>query len=394
MITAYASDIDKNRIAHCGFDGILHKPFNSSALLDKILDIFGKKREIREKEEKIKDKIKNSLYEFSKYKIMIVEDNEINRQITEEILIDEGLNAKSFENGKLAVDEYLQDGSYDLILMDLQMPVMDGYEATVKIREKDDSVPIIAMTADAIIGVSDKCFKIGMNDYISKPIDPLKMFETLSKWLKNLKIKYKSEIPSENYVFSESENIDFKKGLSIVAGDINTYRKILKKFLEDYCKNTEKIFSENLNAEEQKRALHTFKGVVGNIGATRLYETMREEEKNYTEKGNCNKELIFKQLRELEEDIKMFINVTSSKESTSKDESALNLTDEQIKEKIENLEKYLLDYDMEAKEIIEELYKKYRNNELFEEMRDKVDKFQFDEALKKYNELFSDKKNT
>lgn len=127
----------------------------------------------------------------SDYRLLLVEDNHINQQVAMSLLEDLNLTCDVVENGAEAVKQLSKatdDAGYHLILMDCQMPIMDGYEATRSIRRGDagstyQDIPIIAMTANAMKGDKEKCLMAGMNDYLSKPIDPIQMETTINKWL-------------------------------------------------------------------------------------------------------------------------------------------------------------------------------------------------------------------
>jgi len=119
-------------------------------------------------------------------RILLAEDNEINQMIAEELLNDVGIIVDIADNGSIACDKALsQTAHYDMILMDVQMPVMDGLEATQKIREAGVGLPIIAMTAHAMDEEKQRCLRVGMDDHVSKPIDPDAFYETLAKWVKS-----------------------------------------------------------------------------------------------------------------------------------------------------------------------------------------------------------------
>jgi len=119
-------------------------------------------------------------------KVLLVEDNELNLELARELLVEVGITVETAVNGQEAV-ELLEKEKFDGILMDCQMPVMDGYEATKIIRSQSHlkDLPILAMTANAMAGDKEKVLAVGMNDHISKPIDPNVMFITMAKWIKS-----------------------------------------------------------------------------------------------------------------------------------------------------------------------------------------------------------------
>jgi CheY-like chemotaxis protein len=139
--------------------------------------------------DRLKKDIPSRVYDFSNYTILIAEDIEINREIMTAILEETGAGVKYAENGNIAVSMFKTDpGKYSLILMDINMPEMDGYEATRQIRALDfakaKDIPIIAMTANVFKEDIEKCIESGMNGHTGKPIDADELFEQLSKYLK------------------------------------------------------------------------------------------------------------------------------------------------------------------------------------------------------------------
>lgn len=209
---------------------------------------------------------------------LLVEDNEINQQITSELLRETGLSIDLAENGKVAVNK-VQRGRYDLILMDVQMPIMDGLVATRLIREdgRYASLPIIAMTAGVMPQDRDKCYAAGMNDHLSKPIDPQELIETLAKWTGRVTI---SEPTGERFgtraddrhSLKGIDGFDESIGLERVLWNWPLYESLLRRFIvsqKDFAQNTREALEED-NQLKAERLIHTIKGVAGNIGATKI----------------------------------------------------------------------------------------------------------------------------
>jgi CheY-like chemotaxis protein len=170
--------------------------------------------------------------------------------------------------------------------MDLQMPEVDGHEATTHIREnkKYDSVPIIAMTAHAMIEEKERCLREGMQDHISKPIDAITMFDTIEKWIKIKKApRNEDDIPNIN-------SLDIENALRRIGGNKKLYNKILNKFIENQKESADKIkhFIEIDNLEEAEMVAHTTKGVAGNIGHLKLQEISSDLEKSLKDKDKTS----------------------------------------------------------------------------------------------------------
>ena len=170
-----------------GFDAFLPKPIRREALLEIITQLLGKKKieEIKERRESILTQ--HSLMEDAKQsvRILMAEDNELNRKLASFVLNKAGYQLVVVTNGKEAVETFLADpGGFDLVLMDIQMPEMNGKDAARMIREKGfTQVPIIAMTAASMKGDREKCLEAGMNDYIAKPIKRESLYQAIKKWV-------------------------------------------------------------------------------------------------------------------------------------------------------------------------------------------------------------------
>ncbi|WP_177417977.1 ATP-binding protein [endosymbiont of Lamellibrachia barhami] len=212
-------------------------------------------------------------------KMLLVEDNEINQDVAMELLVARGISVQWAINGQEALD-MLEQESYDGVLMDCQMPVMDGYTATRKIREqkKFETLPILAMTANAMEGDREKVLAAGMNDHIAKPIDVRNLFCTMAKWItpsnplpeEALSI----ETAAESAVFPDLPGIDSEVPLERLGGNVATYRRILEKF-----RNNNRHVIDQIRADIQADRLadaafttHSLKGSSGNIGAKQVHQ--------------------------------------------------------------------------------------------------------------------------
>jgi len=212
-----------------------------------------------------------------------VEDNSFNQQVAVEILNAVGLTVEIANNGREAV-QAVASSKYDLVLMDLQMPVMSGYEATKLIRANGDiCLPIIAMTAHAMQGVKDDCLAVGMDGFVSKPIDQEELFTVLGRWLKSREKKLddweKAEerqvkISGEADFPEELSGIDIDSGLRRLNGNKKLFRELLIGFSKEYAVVTQKIKNalEGSDMETAQRLVHTLKGLAGNLAAYGVHD--------------------------------------------------------------------------------------------------------------------------
>jgi len=288
LVTAYGREEIMRQADEIGLEGFLLKPVSPSMLFNAIMEVLGKEVQdvslVGRKKEK-KSEVLKSIYGA---RVLLVEDNEINQQVALEILQSAGLKVTVANDGQKGV-EAARKKQYDAILMDIQMPVMDGYTASREIRNlksKIGNVPIIAMTAHAMAGDEKKSIEAGMNDHVTKPIDPDQLFTTLQKWIKPGEKRVQVQQPDVDVEHSESDKkvlevegipdylpgFDLADGLKRLQGNKRLYRKLLLNFAADYYEVANEI-NEALDAKDFDRAqslVHNLKGLAGNLGAKDL----------------------------------------------------------------------------------------------------------------------------
>ena len=297
IVTAYGREEIMRQADEIGLEGFLHKPVSASTLFDTVMQALGKEVEnpsgiTREVEETVEE-----MQSIAGARVLLVEDNEINQQVAQEILQGAGLFVTVANDGQEGVNAAMQD-PYDVILMDIQMPVMDGYTASREIRNLKSeirNVPIIAMTAHAMAGDDKKSIAAGMNGHATKPIDPDQLFTTLLKWVKpseeraqvnkpeviNKHPESDVALPIKNGLPESLPEFDLKDGLKRLQGNKTLYRKLLLNFATDYSRVADEI-REALDANDfdQARSLvHNLKGLAGNLAALELQETAVNLEK-------------------------------------------------------------------------------------------------------------------
>jgi len=271
MVSSFKQESIVQLAKEVGIKLFLQKPINPSLLNDILSDIFLEDFKIEHLNEEVLNKNQVQPLSFIGRPILLVEDNTINQEIVIGLLEQSELVIDVASNGQEAVDMFKENiNKYQLILMDIQMPIMDGYEATKQIKEINKDIPIIALTANAMKEDIEKTKAMGMQDHLNKPIEVEKLYTTLLKYIsidKNVKEKKTIEIPDFKY-------IDTAKGLIHLGNNRELYLKVLNSFYVDYKNFT----IDNLEEEEQKRALHTLKGLSCNIGAMCLNKIVQEVE--------------------------------------------------------------------------------------------------------------------
>nr|WP_320192494.1 response regulator [uncultured Desulfobacter sp.] len=280
MVSAYDRPKIQKAVNDLNILGFLTKPITPSPLHNAVLTAMGyeaiKPRYIRHTPEEVVE----AIGKLKGCRLLVVEDNEINQELVLELLANRGIEVMCAMNGQEAL-ELLENDQYDGVLMDCQMPVMDGYTATKKIREQEKykDLPIIAMTAHAMVGDREKVLAAGMDDYITKPLDVDTMFITIAKWITpSQPIEEETAVPEKNFSnteFPALPGINVKAGLQISQNDVKLYRKLLLNFLDKQA-NFEEVFRKAQKSDISSAAAdvaHTLKGVAGNLGMTEVYNS-------------------------------------------------------------------------------------------------------------------------
>ena len=289
FVTAYGLEEARRASQDIDIAGYLTKPVTPSSLFNALLKAMDLEQRPLKSKRLIEQAHRNQLFGAH---ILLVEDNAFNSEIATELLIQNGITVDTAVNGQEALDK-LKDNAYDGILMDCQMPVMDGYTATRLIRQMPEykDLPIISMTANALSGDKEKVLESGMNDHISKPIQVDSMFATLRKWI-TPHVKHQAQTASINDINTETahadsehafnqekapnlnelEGIDLSIALSITQNDEAFLWRLLFRF-EDKQQDFVDQFNQAIHSndpEEAPRLAHTLKGNAGNIGMTEL----------------------------------------------------------------------------------------------------------------------------
>ncbi|MFM8330507.1 MAG: PAS domain S-box protein [Candidatus Methylumidiphilus sp.] len=209
-------------------------------------------------------------------RVLLAEDNELNQEVAAELLRGVGIDVDIADNGQAALEK-LRARPYDLVLMDMQMPVMDGLSATRAIRQdrRLQALPIVAMTANAMACDREQCLAAGMDDHIAKPIEPKRLYAVLARWLQGLPPAappLAAHAPFPSGQFGDIPGLAVARGLANMNGKTALYAKILRQFTAHHADAAARIRADldsSDDASAQRRA-HTLKGICGTIGAAGL----------------------------------------------------------------------------------------------------------------------------
>jgi two-component system sensor histidine kinase/response regulator len=402
MVTAYGTENIIQEAEEAGIDGYILKPVNASQLFEAIIGVFGQNlpswSTVKTASQAQPELLKG-------YRVLLVEDNDINQQVAKELLEDSGLSVSIATNGLEAVRETTMN-SYDALLMDIQMPEMDGYQATENIRKAEQNnevkysgmhqhIPIIAMTANAMSGDREKAIAAGMDDHVSKPIDPDQLIKVLARWIMPERDNNNPPSPAPSELTLNSENADTQNialapenGLRRIKNNKPLYNKLLNKYLQN-----NRNFSENIktavdsgNQSEAQRIAHTLKGVAANLGAlsTAVAARQLEEAIKNNQLEDCDKLINHTQF-ELDKSFSAVSAYLHPGENPAPPApKKQNPGMDQIHEQLTRLKTLLEDDDTGSQSIIERLKENVSGSELespIDKLNELISSYRFEEAL-------------
>ncbi len=291
MVTAFGREEVMQQAGQAGVEHVLIKPVNGSVLHDTVVRLLAVATDEDERTSMMTDDVSSlsALARIRGARVLVVEDNDLNQQVADELLTDAGFVVEIAENGQVAVDMISAAVEpWDIVLMDMQMPVLDGIAATLEIRKSvaADKLPIVAMTANAMQRDRERCLAAGMQDVVTKPIEPADLWKALLKWVV-VRERVAPDVPTPvnaaatNAITAEQlalpehiEGLDVTLGLRRVVGKRPMYLSMLRKFVagqRDAVDAVLKALDEG-DLDTAARVAHTTKGVCGNIGASQVQE--------------------------------------------------------------------------------------------------------------------------
>ena len=374
----------------------LSKPITYSALIKGIEYAVGFRSDLNLTPETIDEAIAETTEPLKGARILLVEDNEINLELAEEILVSRAIDVTTALNGQEAVD-IANEEKFDGILMDCQMPIMDGYQATRSIRLSGENMttPILAMTANALVGDKEKALASGMNDHIAKPIDIKDMFSKMAKWIQvtgnrrlekvNVGINSNGELAEKSVVNINIPALNVAKGLATCQGNETLYLKLLGKFVAsetNFHASFMTTFAQG-NIDECKLMAHTLKGVAGNIGAETIYNQALELETLFAQpkfRGEDVAEICQDILNDINEIQHALQNLVNGEDNHS---NAGRMSNDELLALLQEAELYILEDDTSAIEVVEKIKTGNFSNEintLVTQLVNNANAYEFDDA--------------
>jgi PAS domain S-box-containing protein len=420
MVTAYGREEALGNAEHQGvaLKTVLTKPVTSSTLLEAIGEVLGKGDIIETRAEEKSESYAESMAALKGARVVLAEDNEMNQELAMELLSQAGIEVVLANNGQEAVDILSKDPNFDGVLMDCQMPVMDGYTATREIRKlpQFEKLPIIAMTANAMAGDKEKVMEAGMWDHIAKPLNVGEMFATIAKWIKpkeSAVLPVPQGFPSVTPTFEKAPEakpavaqggppslpgIDIKAGMATCTNKESLYLRMLGKFRDSQGNFAELFAAARLDADPvaPTRCAHTLKGTAGNVGAKGVQAAAAELE-HACQEGKPAEEvdvLLQKTLAELAPVIEGLqkVGVSVANMGTAPVSTAPAMPEAELNATLDKLKLLLEESDSEAGDLLSDLLDKLKGTPLATKLKPvaaAIEGFDFDAALEKLQAITS-----
>ena len=408
LVTAFGREEVREEAERLQLDGFLLKPVTKSMIVDTLVTVFA-----HPGEDTAALAQGGQDARLRGARILLTEDNEINQQIAIELLEGAGATVKVASNGREAV-ETLSNGPqpppFDVVLMDLQMPVMDGYQATAKLRSdaRFSKLPIIAMTAHATMEERQRCLAAGMNDHVSKPIDPAFLFETLGRYYKPAENEAGPAIAESKQTdvrdaglgdLSSIEGLDTQGALQRMGGNQKLYLNLLRKFVEQQSQAPAQI-AEALARNDvplAERVAHTVKGLAGSLGSRVVQDAAGRLEKALASRVP-SAELV-PILQDLSSVLQDFISrlhavLPRTASDPAPTTAAVPLDSEQVKQAVQEMIGHLNNFDPAAEECLEvnrDAFRALLPEDSFAIFKQEVGGFAFANALVRLEEAAKEK---
>ncbi|MBF0611398.1 MAG: response regulator [Magnetococcales bacterium] len=306
LIACHGRDEVRREAEYLGIKGYIQKPLSPTSLRHTLLRVLAgyASEEVRQGGELIHHSQRNALLAIQGARVLLVEDNLTNQEIAMELLVMAGIQVTPVSGGEEALHILAVEEPFDMVLMDIQMPGLDGYQTTRRLRRnaRFANLPVIAMTAHALAGDREKSLAAGMQDHIVKPIDPARLFNALLQWIPPRHSVPLDEKPSEEIInehWHDLPGIHTKKGLERLAGNHVLYRRLLCRFArerQDVLIDLDKMVQEK-NWQDARHLVHNLKGVAGNLGMEKLFQASDSMENALAQQSMAEYEAVLPSLQ-------------------------------------------------------------------------------------------------
>lgn len=396
VATAYGRDDVLQELDDSGLSNVLMKPITQAVLLDAITNIYTSHSK-RDPFSNLK-RMQPDISRIKGASILLVEDNEINQQVARENLESNGFWVDVANNGQEAVE--MVEGNpdkYDIVLMDLQMPVMDGYTAARSIREKiaPEDLPIIALSADVMEGIEARVYEAGMQGHLAKPLEPDELMNALNKWVLpgvreiNETAEYDNTDENVDAYAGVLQSFNVQEGIERLGSNAEAYHRLLVKFMCNNLNFMEELSSalNSGNIEASQRLIHTMKGVSANIGAAKVNTLSQELENIIINSGGILDEISESiEFAELRIALNEALDEISTLPEIKKDADVCveRISKEEMLQQMKQIIQLLEEYDTEAEDMLRQLESPLLDagfDAEYKSMSAAVGSYDFDKAL-------------
>jgi len=418
MVTAFDKGDAISLSQAAGIDGYLEKPVDASILLDAMMNALK-----LDNDNMHCQSLHKGLLDLSHAEILLVEDNELNQQVVLGFLEETQAKIDVAVNGKIALD-MLEEKAYDIVFMDLQMPVMGGITATQNIRNqtKFENLPIVAMTAHAMQEELQKCIDVGMNDYFTKPIDPNALFVLLAKWLsnettsqlKNKALEKPKLEPDEKSTKTEAGTflselaeltiLDVDNAIKSMGGRTHIYQQLVIDFSKNYKDSVDSLrdIYQQKNYEEAFRVAHSLKSNANYIGATTLTKRATELEAQLKNKPESADLIMASTCIELNNVLLALSSLTKTEDRSDSDQQddidnsqIINLEyySGQLKVLLGSIDNLIKQENAEVEDLLPRLLTLTKNTEhqnIAQKIADDIEDIEYQNAMKKIEVLMKE----
>jgi len=393
MVTAH-NELSKEEFKENNIDAVLNKPVTPSLLFDTLIMAHNHNIDSTEPTHESDNTIPD--WSAQNLNILVVEDNILNQEVITDILKSSGLHISMANHGQEAVD-FLKHEKPDLVLMDLQMPVLDGIEATKQIREfySADELCIIAMTANAFAEDKERCLAVGMNDHISKPIEPDILFKTLIKCLPKSELKQLSNKTSDLYLKEQFEQIpalNVSEAIIYFQGDYEKYLRQLQSFIKKSNLHIDELNKiSQMNQIDATRVAHTIKSTSKTLGINQIYEIAAKLEHALQQQSQDVKALLPLLIEQLNQIIEQLKNTLPETTSSSVNSSNKTFNKSEVDEKLNELLQLLENDDFASHDFfshnLEMISQHYPKN--IEDLQNAIENYDFDTSIDLVKQLIN-----
>jgi signal transduction histidine kinase/DNA-binding response OmpR family regulator len=399
IVSAYDSDIMHEAMASFGVQHFLSKPVLPEALRKLLNMVTDNAIENIDKIQKIQ-RIAN----FNGMRVLLVEDNLINQRLAIELMKIRGIDVAVANNGQEAIDQLnaVAPDFYHLVLMDLQMPIMDGYETTRALRADSRYVelPIIAMTAHAMIEERERCEKIGMNGHISKPIDPDDFYAVLANYYtaSELAIEVIKPVTDISLKLPNIIGLDTDSGLRRAGKNRKLYLQMLSQFAYDF-ENYETTFENYITHSEwtdAERLAHTLKGLAGTLGVNDIQIHANNLETAFKNQQTELAQLALAEMKPLLTPLLQSLKAFFVVEKPKDESTDLKIPSGQLPDCLPKLLELLNEGDSDAMDLWENYHAEFAQSlspKLMNRINNAIQNFEFDAAHELLTELLEKLKN-